>query len=66
MYLVIIELRFLKSLVQERFKFNMEYRYQNIVSAIKRFAKFMIPIALFKKFLSQQFIASVEGSNMAR
>ena len=32
----------------------------------KGFAKFMIPIALFKKFLSKQFIASVEVSNMAR
>ena len=27
---------------------------------------FLIRIALFKKFLSQQFIASVEVSNMAR
>ena len=26
----------------------------------------MIPIALFRKFLSKQFIASVEVSNMAR
>ena len=26
----------------------------------------MIPIALFKKFLSQQFVASFEVSNMAR
>ena len=26
----------------------------------------MIPIALFKKFLSEQFIASVEVSNIAR
>ena len=32
----------------------------------KGFAKFMIPIALFKKFMSQQFIVSVEVSNMAR
>ena len=32
----------------------------------KSFVKFMIPIALFKKFLSQQFIANVEVSNMAR
>ena len=30
------------------------------------FAKFMIPIALFKKFLSYQFIVSVEVSNIAR
>ena len=48
-YQVIIEFRFQKSLAQERF------RYQIIVSSIKfrkGFAKFMIPIALFKKFLS--------------
>ena len=47
----------------------MEFRYQIIVSSIKYrkdFAKFMILIALFKKFLSQQFIASVEVSNIAR
>ena len=34
---------------------DLEYRYQIIVSSIKFrkvFAKFMIPIALFKKFLS--------------
>ena len=44
-----------KSLEQERFKSNMEFRYQIIVSSIKLrkgFAKFMIQIALFKKFLS--------------
>ena len=28
--------------------------------------KFMMTIALFKKFLSQQFIASVEVNNIAR
>ena len=52
---VTIEFRFRKSLAQERFKFNLEFRYQIIVSSIKfrkGFAKFMIPIALFKKFLS--------------
>ena len=52
---VTIEFRFRKSLVQERFKYNLEFRYQIIVSSIKfrkGFAKFMIPIALFKKFLS--------------
>ena len=32
----------------------------------KCFVKFMIPIALFKKFLSSQSIASVEVSNIAR
>ena len=52
---VTIEFRFRKSLVQERFKTNLELRYQIIVSSIKfrkGFAKFMIPIALFKKFPS--------------
>ena len=49
-----IEFRVRKSLAQERFKSNFEFRYQIIVSSInfrKGFAKFMIPIALFKKFL---------------
>ena len=32
----------------------------------KGFAKFMIPIALLKKFLSEQLIASVEVSNIVR
>ena len=66
---VTIEFRFRKSLAQERFKSNFEFRYQIKVASIKfikGFAKFMIPIALFKKFLSQQFIASVEVSSMAR
>ena len=52
---VTIEIRFRKSLVQERFKSNFEFTYQIIVSSIKfrkGFAEFMIPIALFKKFLS--------------
>ena len=47
---VIIKLRFRKSLAQERFKSNMGFRYQIIVSVIKfrnGFAKFMIVIALF-------------------
>ena len=47
--------RFRKSLAQERFKSNLEFRYQIIVSSIKfrkGFAKFMIPVALFKKVLS--------------
>ena len=64
-----MEFRFQKSLTQERFKSNLEFRYQIIVSSIKfrkGFAKFMIPIALFEKFLSSQFIASVEVSNIAR
>ena len=66
---VTIEFRFRKSLAQERFKSNLKFRYQIIVSSVKfrkSFAKFMIPIALFKKFLSQRFIASVEVSNIAR
>ena len=49
------EFRFRESLAQERFKSNLEFRYQIIVSSIKfrkGFAKFMIPIALFKNFLS--------------
>ena len=52
---VTIEIRFLKTLAQERFKSNLEFRNQIIVSSIKfrkGFAKFMIPMALFKKFLS--------------
>ena len=52
---VTIEIRFPMSLAQERFKSNLEFRNQIIVSFIKFwkcFAKFMIPIALFKKFLS--------------
>ena len=52
---VTIEFRFGKSLAQERFNSNLEFRYQIIVSSIKfkkGFAKFMMPIALFKKFLS--------------
>ena len=49
------QFRFKKSLAQERFKSNLEFRYQIMVSSIKfrkGFAKFMILIALFKKFLS--------------
>ena len=50
---VTIEFRFRKFLAQTRFKFNLEFRYQIIVSSIKfrkGFAKFMVPIALFKSF----------------
>ena len=50
-----IEIRFRKSLAQERFKSNLEFRNQIIVSSIKFrkiSVKFMMPIALFKKFLS--------------
>ena len=49
------ELSFRKSLAQESLKSNLEFRYQIIVSLMKFrkcFAKFMIPTALFKKFLS--------------
>ena len=52
---VTIEIRFRKSLAQERFKSNLEFRNQVLVSSIKfrkGFVEFMIPIALFKKFLS--------------
>ena len=52
---VTIEIRFRKSLAQEKFKSNVEFRNQIIVLSIKfwkSFAKFMIPIALFKKCLS--------------
>ena len=52
---VTIEFRFQKSLAQERFKSNLEFRFQIIVSSLKfrkGFAKFMVHIALFKKFLS--------------
>ena len=52
---VSIEFMFRKSLAQERLKSNLEFRYPIIVSSIKfrkGYAKFMIPIALFKKFLS--------------
>ena len=66
---VTIEFRFRKSFAQERFKSNLGFRYQIIVLSMKfrnGFAKFMIPIALFKKFLSYQFIVSVEVSNIAR
>ena len=52
---VTIEFRFQKSLAQERFESNMEFRYQIIASSIKftkGFTKFMLLIALFKKFLS--------------
>ena len=50
---VTIEFRFLKSLAQERFKSNLEFRYQIIVSSIKfrkGFSTFMIPIALLRSF----------------
>ena len=56
-------------MAQERFKSNLKSRNQIIVSSIKfrkGFAKFKIPIALFKKFLSLQFIANVEVSHIAR
>ena len=52
---VTIEIRFRKSMAQERFKTNLEFRNQTIVSSIKfrkSIAKCMIPIALFKKFQS--------------
>ena len=48
--------RFGESFVQERFKSNLEFRYQIIVSSIKFrkiFAKLMILIAFLKKFLGK-------------
>ena len=50
-----LEFRFRKSLAQERFKSNLEFRFQIIVASLKFrkcFAKFMILTALFKKILS--------------
>ena len=52
---VTIEIRFRKSLAQERLKSYLEFRNQIIVLSIKLrkgFAKFMILMDLFKKFLS--------------
>ena len=52
---VTIEFRLPKSLAQERFKSNLEFRYQITLSSLKfrkGFAKFLIQIALFNKFLS--------------
>ena len=52
---VTIEFRFQKPMAEERFKSYFEFRYQIIVLSIKfskKDAKFMIPIAVFKKFLS--------------
>ena len=52
---IYIEFRFWKSLKQERFKSNLEFRYHSIILSIKfrkGFAKFMKLLALFKKFLS--------------
>ena len=62
---VTIYFRFQKSLTQERFMSNLEFRYQIIVSYIKfrkGSAKFMKLIALFKMFLCKQIIANVEVS----
>ena len=56
-------------MAQEKFKSNLEFIYQIIVLSIKfrkGFSEFMKSIALFKKFLSNQFIASVEVSIIAR
>ena len=56
-------------MAQDRFKSNLEFRYQIIVYSInfrKGFVKLMIPIALLKKFLSKHYIANAEVSNMAR
>ena len=50
-----LKFRFQKTLVQETFKSNLEFRYQIIVLSLKYrkgFAKFMILIDLFEKVLS--------------
>ena len=50
---VTIEFSFQKPLAQERFKSNLEFRYQIIASSIivrKGFAKFMIPITCLRNF----------------
>ena len=41
---------------------DIEFRYEIIVSPLKSrfFAKFMVPLVLFKKFLNSQFIAGDE------
>ena len=52
---VTIEFKFRKSLAQEKFKSNLEFRYQIKVLSIKFrkcFVKFMLLKALLKKFLS--------------
>ena len=46
--------------------FSLLFGIVSSIKFLKCFAKFMILIALFKKFLSLQFIASVEVSNIAR
>ena len=59
---VIIEFRFRKSLAQERFKSNLELRYQIIVSSIKfrkGFAKFMIYLHLSCKYLQSPLIITI-------
>ena len=45
---------------------NALKKYKGQQSPSKGFAKFMIPRALVRKFLSYQFIVSVERSNKAR
>ena len=61
---VTIEFWFRKSLAQDRFKSSLEFRYQIVVSSIKFrkcFAKLMIPIALFKKFLSYSLLRELKS-----
>ena len=62
---VTIEIRFRKSLAQERFKSNLELRNQIIVSSIKfrkGFAMFMIPIALFRSFLVNNLLRVLKSA----
>ena len=50
-----VEFRFRKSLAQERFKPNFEFRNQIIVSSYKfrkGFEKFMIPISLYRRIIN--------------
>ena len=50
---------------RKRFKSNLEFRNQIIVSSIKfrkDFTKFMIPIALFKKFLSYDLLRVLKSA----
>ena len=66
---VTIEFRFRKSSTLERFKSNLEFRYQIIVSSIKfrkGFAKFMIPIALFKPDLGPNCLQITSAYNRIR
>ena len=56
-------------MAQERFKSAIEFRYQVKASAIqlrKTFAKLMIQIGWFKKFIKLNIFTSVGDCNMTR